>query len=296
MKVLITGSTGMLGSDLVSLFTKNSKYEVVALDRSALDITDLESIKKVFKSENPDVVINSAAYTKVDKAESEEELAFKVNAEGVENLANCCKELGIKLVHFSTDFVFDGSGDKPYKENDKVNPIGVYGKSKLAGEEKLTAILEDFIIIRTSWLYGKNGNNFVTAITRKVTSSDELKVVCDQFGSPTFTVDLAEATEKLIDKKARGVFHFSNDSGERGMSWHEFAVGVWGQMVYRDMPYKIGMVEEISTAQYPTPAKRPKYSVLDLSKYMELTGATPPDWKDGLVRYFDKLPKTFSDI
>ncbi len=297
MKIIITGAGGMLGSALASRFAgKNDKYEVIVLSRADLDIRDLEKIKEVFKASKPDVVINGAAYTGVDKAERERELAFGVNSDGVENLAICASEVGAKLVHFSTDFVFDGSGTKPYKEDDRTSPIGVYGESKLEGEARLQKISDNFLIIRTSWLYGPKGKNFVTAIMNKVTSESELNVVCDQYGSPTYTIDLAEATEKLLEKDGRGIYNFSNDSGESGMSWHEFAVGIWGQMVFRDMPYTIASVGEVTTEQYPTPAKRPKYSVLDTAKYTELTGSKPPDWKEALIRYFNSLPKTFPNM
>jgi len=301
MKLLVTGARGMLGTAVVERFSNDNNYAVIGTDVTGeglnLDICDTAALKSFFEKEKPGLVINTAAYTAVDLAESEEDKAFEINALGVENLAKVSKEFGAKIVHISTDFVFHGrEGDKPFKEDDGVNPRGVYARSKLSGEEKLKAVTDDYLLIRTSWLYGPNGKNFVTAIKNKIETSTELKVVCDQYGSPTYTVDLAEAIYNLVSKELKGVFHFSNETGPTGISWHEFAVGIWGQMVIREMPYKIDLIQEIPTEGYPTPAERPKYSVLDTSKYRKLTGKTAPDWKEALIRYFNTFPKTINTI
>lgn len=286
-KIVLIGAGGMLGMDLAEVVGKlENKFNLVKLTRKELDITDGEQVSLVFSKHKPDIVINASAYTEVDKAESERDLAFKVNGDGVKNIALSCKKLNSKLVHLSTDYVFDGTKKTPYKEDDDVSPIGVYGLSKLQGENFIKDTLDDYLIVRTSWLYGPKGNNFVATMIRLMTEREEISVVGDQIGCPTYTVDLADAIVNLIDTEVTGVFHFTNE-GET--SWYDFAVSIKDLMKDNGMALKVKNIISITTKQYPTPAKRPKYSRLSLDKYKSATGKDAPFWKDSLVKYFKRI-------
>lgn len=284
--VLLIGSTGMLGSDLKDVLTE-SGFTLEAPLRVALDITDFDSLRTYIKNSKAEIIINASAYTQVDKAEEERQLALEVNGGGPRNLALCCEEFNIKLVHVSTDYVFDGEGNVPYKETDKTNPLGFYGVTKHKGEIFIEEILKDnYLIVRTSWLYGPQGNNFVKTIIRLASEREELNIVGDQFGSPTYTVNLARAIVNLINKNAQGIFHYS-DSGE--VSWFDFAQAIAQEMNDNGMAKRVKKINPITTAEFPTPAKRPKYSVLSKDKYESVTGVKAPKWQTGLEDYFKRI-------
>ncbi len=231
MKILLLGSQGMLGRDLEA--TLSIDHEVIGKDIDDFNITSLTDCRGVIEEAAPDIVINAAAYTDVDGCEDNPEACFAVNAEGVNNVGLVCKERNLKLVHFSTDYVFDGTKGEPYIETDAPNPINVYGQSKLQGELYLRALTDNFLIVRTSWLYGKHGKNFVKAIVSRAQSGGPLTVVNDQVGSPTSTVDLSRAVKVLIEEGHTGLFHVTN----RGRcSWYDFAQKILEYAGYRDVP------------------------------------------------------------
>lgn len=263
MNILITGSKGMLGHALTAKLSE--EHRVSGLDLPDLDITDLNGLRKAMFSYRPDLIINTAAYTDVDGCETNTEMAFAVNATGPRNLAAACRELNISLVHFSTDYIFDGTADIPYKEVDNPNPLSVYGKSKLKGENYIREITDKHYIIRTSWLYGPHGKNFVAAMLRLAGEQDEIGVVNDQTGSPTYTFDLAAAVLKLISVKEYGIYHITN-SGT--CTWYEFSLEIFKQAGINGISVKPTTTEELNR-----PAPRPKYSVLDNEKWH--SGGTP---------------------
>lgn len=283
-RVLIVGSKGMLAQAISKHAPANA--EVTGLDLPDLDITDAEQVGSVVERIRPDVIINCAAYTNVDGAESNEELATRVNGEGVANLAAAAAGTGAVLVHVSTDYVFSGEKVEPYTEVDTPGPLSAYGRSKLAGEKAiLDSPPETFYIVRTSWLYGSGGRNFVETMLRLARERDELRVVADQVGSPTFTEDLARGINTLLEAAAdSGIYHFSN-SGT--CSWHGFAEEIVRQARERWPDVIAERVVPIRTDEYPLPAPRPKNSVLSLKKYIDATGIVPPEWKDALRRYLD---------
>lgn len=253
MKVLVTGAKGMLGTDLCALLSK--KYDVTGIDINELDITRLDETVNFIRDLKPDRIINCAAATNVDGCETEVDKAYLVNAIGVKNLAIASNEVNAPLIHYSTDYVFDGTATKPYTEFDNVNPQSVYGKSKLAGENYIKSLTNRYYIIRIQWLYGKNGPNFVKTILKRAVETGNLKVVNDQTGCPTYTKDLACATEILLDKNDYGTYHITN-SGV--VSWYEFTREI----------LKLSNLSNITltpctTEEFPRPAKRPAYSPLD---------------------------------
>jgi dTDP-4-dehydrorhamnose reductase len=279
-KILITGSKGMLGRDLVSIFRKN-RYEVTAYDVSELDITDSSACDAVIENVKPDIIINAAAYTDVDKAEEEKDKAKKINGDGAGNLAKTASKNGALIVYFSTDYIFDGKKKEEYTEDDKPNPISAYGRSKLMGEDKIKDATDDYLIIRTEWLYGKYGNNFVKSIINAASSGENLKVVNDQEGSPTYTVDLADATFRLIKEKARGIINFTSTGHT---TWFDFA-----ELIMKKLKIGTLKVIPISSADLNRPAKRPANSRLALEKYIKITGDKPPDYQKALDRYFKSI-------
>jgi dTDP-4-dehydrorhamnose reductase len=263
----------MLGSDLVNVL-RDRKHEVTAFTSKDLDITNHRAVKEhpALSKKKHDWVINCAAYTAVDKAEEEPELAWDVNEEGALNLAERL-EHGPRLLHISTDFVFDGTKDSPYVETDEVNPLGTYGQTKLGGERYVEAMTEDAVIFRTSWLYGANGKSFPRTIIKAHEAGKVLKVVNDQIGCPTYTVDLAVACAEAIEKTIPGgIYHAC---GKDAMSWHAFAEAILKTWTGEELS-----IEDIPTSEYPTPAKRPAYSVLDTST---LTKAGVSPWRDTSV-------------
>jgi dTDP-4-dehydrorhamnose reductase len=285
LKVLITGAGGQLGAEITALL-KNDGFDTVALKRSELDITDSKALSAAVREVVPKVIINSAAYTAVDKAENDRENAFRVNADGAANLAEVAKEVGALIIHISTDFVFDGKKRTPYTEDDETNPLGVYAESKLKGEEAIRAVTKDHIIVRSSWIYGarKEDRNFVKTILRLAGERKELKVVSDQVGSPTWTRDLAGAVIEFV--KAReagtlklGTYHYAN-SGEA--NWYELAKASIEGAKEKGMELKCETVLPIPTSEYPTDAPRPAYSVLDTAKIKSELNITIPEWRESL--------------
>ncbi|WP_027415575.1 dTDP-4-dehydrorhamnose reductase [Aneurinibacillus terranovensis] len=254
MKVLVTGGRGQLGTDVTNLLRQN-RYDVYSYSSHELDITDYNQVKAVMEEVQPDVVIHAAAYTKVDLAEQEVDCAYQVNAYGTRNMVVQAEKYGAKFVYISTDYVFDGTADVPYHEFSRTNPQSVYGKSKLAGEQFVQSLSSRYFILRTSWVYGKHGKNFVKTMLNLAESRSELNVVHDQIGSPTYTVDLAEFIMGIIETDAYGLYHISN-TGQ--CSWYEFASAIFEEANRLDVK-----VNPITTAEYPVPAPRPAYSVFD---------------------------------
>ena len=276
MRVLVTGSAGQLGRALIADTPEG--IEAIGLPRSELDICDAASVCRAFGQYEPDLLINSAAYTAVDRAESEEAQAFQVNAQAVAILAEECAMRGAPLIHFSTDFVFDGSQGRPYAPEDRTAPLNAYGRSKLAGEAAALAHPRN-LVIRTSWVYGNEGHNFVRTILRLLAEKRELRVVSDQVGTPTHARSLARATWALAQRGASGLVHFT-DAGVA--SWYDFAIAI------QEESMQIGLIRQeipiipVGTAEYPTPARRPAYSVLDKSECWKLLGQPARHWRSEL--------------
>ncbi len=270
--ILVTGSNGQLGNELKSIQSKFSNFKFIFTDKDDLDITNATDLSMFFTENKIDYCINAAAYTAVDKAEEDMEMAFMLNAEAVLYLIDACKINNTKLIQISTDFVFDGKAKKPLKENESTNPLSVYGYSKLKGEE--FALQNKALVIRTSWLYSSFGNNFVKTMIRLANERDELNIINDQIGTPTYAKDLAETILSLLlnfdISELEGLYHFSN---EGVASWYDFAIEIFKQK-------KIAcQVHPIPTTQYPTPAERPKYSVMDKSKIQKDFAIKLKDWK-----------------
>ncbi len=278
-KILVTGAGGMLGTDVVREFAGIS--QVTALDRHALDITDRHAVMTAVRETAPDVVINCAAFTKVDECEENPELAFRVNANGPENLSLACRETGALLVHFSTDYVFDGTGTRPYMEEDPVKPINVYGKSKLEGETRIASLLERFLIIRTAWLFGMAGPNFIRTMLALASNHTSLQVVDDQHGSPTWTRDLAAAVRYLAATEATGIVHCTSSGS---CSWYDLCLFAFSCMGIHGIE-----VKPVGSDMFPRPARRPHYSVLDNSRFQEITGTSMPGWKQAVSGYCELL-------
>ena len=284
MKILVTGANGMLAKEVKEKFKKEN--EVIATDKEQLDITDKNAVCKFIKKVKPEYIINCAAYTAVDKAEENYEIADKINGEGPTNLAKVAKEIGSKLVHISTDYVFHGDLEisKEYKEDDETNPVTVYGKTKLHGEQGIIQNMEEYYIFRTAWLYGIGGNNFVKTMTKLGTSKDEINVVADQHGSPTYAKDLSDIIYQSINKKIPyGTYHATNQGYT---TWYEFTKEILKE---QNIECK---VNPVTTEQYIemmkiTQAKRPYNSQLSKNKLLE-QGIKIPDWKDGLKRYLEE--------
>jgi dTDP-4-dehydrorhamnose reductase len=274
---LVIGARGMLGRDLVAI-AKSSGINTIGLTSDDLDIRAPGAAVETLCAHKPRVVINAAAYTNVDGCESNEEEAFRVNAQGTANLAIAAKKCGTFLVHLSTDYVFNGRKGSPYVEADAVSPLGIYGKSKAEGEAQVAAILPGrHCIIRTQWLFGLHGKNFVEAILTAAQSKDVIKVVNDQWGCPTYTRDLARAVLNLCSLRATGIVHVTN-SGKT--TWYDFAVSILGRAGVEGV-----RVDPISTDQLGRPAPRPAYSVLDNSRFRQLTGTTLRHWDEALQEY-----------
>ena len=285
--ILVLGANGMLGNDLIKIL--GIRHEVIGKDYKDFDITDKETAREEILDILPRIVINAAGFTNVDGCETEVENAFLVNAEGTKNVALACEEGKIKLVHISTDYIFDGKKGEPYLEDDIPNPLNIYGKSKLKSEQYIKEIMEDFLIVRTEWLYGKKGNSFLSTILNLAEVEEELRVVDDQVGSPTYTKDLAYAIERLIDcslqanslHTLKGVYHVTN----RGTcSWYQFAVKILESARIEDVK-----VNPISSKIYNRPAKRPAYSALNCSKFEKETGFTLRPWENALAEYFESF-------
>lgn len=282
-KILVTGGDGQLGTCLKKASKElDDSFEFVYATIQDLDITNKQEVLEYFKKHNFNYCINCAAYTAVDKAEAEKEIAYKVNAVGAENIAKACLKSNTTLIHISTDFVFDGETTKQYQELDKTNPISVYGLTKLQGEQKIAAILPNHFIIRTSWLYSEFANNFVKTMIRLGKERDTLSVVADQIGSPTYAVDLAHVIIEIIKHKKTdyGLYHYSNQGA---ISWYDFAKKIF------ELSNITLELSPIKTEAYPTPARRPKYSVMDKSKINTKLGVKTINWETSLEKCISEL-------
>ena len=285
MKILVIGSNGMLGRDLVTHLSnpsdvKNSGIEVIAADRKRLDITHSSSTTKFIIQIMPDVIINCAAFTNVDACETRISEAFVVNATGAKNVALAGKQTGSKVVHISTDYVFDGIKDEPYIETDKPNPISIYGKSKLEGERAVQETCGNYIIIRTAWLYGPYRKNFVTTILDLGKKNHSVSVVTDQYGCPTYTVDLSDAIRNIISLDLRGIYHVTNYGTCSRFEWAQKIFELTGDQV---------SVLPLKTADYKRAAKVPQNSSLDCTKYTIASGHKMRSWQGALEEYISKL-------
>ncbi|WP_027896837.1 dTDP-4-dehydrorhamnose reductase [Zestomonas thermotolerans] len=290
MRVLITGARGQVGHEL--LRRAPSGFEVMGLGSSELDIGDAGSVESTLRQLRPRLIINAAAYTAVDKAESEPEQAYRVNRDGVANLARAAAEIGAPILHISTDYVFAGDAQQPYLETDPTAPSGVYGASKLAGEQVLAEIHPRHLVLRTSWVFGAHGNNFVKTMLRLGRERDKLGVVADQHGGPTPADSIADALWQLASSYRSqgnlqwGIYHFS---GAPACSWHDFAVEIFRQAGQMGLLERLPRVDAISTSDYPTPARRPAWSVLSCSRLEADHGIGQPDWREGLRRVLEEL-------
>ncbi|MFK7048461.1 dTDP-4-dehydrorhamnose reductase [Flavobacterium columnare] len=280
MVVLVTGASGQLGQSLQFIASQYAEMQFIFANSQDLDITNQDQINTFFDHNEIDCCINTAAYTAVDKAESDQEKAYLVNVVGPKNLAIACEKVKATLVHVSTDFVFNGLNNVPYLETDQTNPLGVYGQTKLEGEKEVIANCTKHFIIRTSWVYSQFGNNFMKTMLRLAQGREELNVVADQIGTPTNAVDLADAILKILEQESTihnsfGIYNFSN---EGVCSWFDFAVEIFKQ---NSISIK---VNPIPTKDYPTPAKRPNYSVLDKTKIKTNFSISIKDWKESLAQ------------
>lgn len=282
--VLVTGASGQLGKCIESIKDNHSSLQFIFADSKTLDITKLKEVKAFFDSRKINWCINCAAYTAVDKAESDAENANQVNVHGVKNLAQACANHNAKFIHISTDFVFDGNQSSPYSETDETNPLGVYGKTKRDGEQEVSVVSSKYFIIRTSWLYSEYNNNFMKTMLRLSQDRDEISVVADQTGTPTYAKDLAQAILEMVNQNSTtyGIYHYSN---EGVASWYDFAKAIFelnGNTI-KTLP--------INTSSYPTPAKRPPFSVLDKTKIKEVFHLNIPYWRDSLKECLSNMTK-----
>ena len=284
MRILITGKNGQVGSCLVDLLEAQTALTFLALDREELDITDPVQVNKIVNEFQPDIIINAAAYTAVDKAEQETELANAINRDGPYNLAHAASNINAAIIHISTDYVFDGNSAERYNELDVTAPQGQYGRSKLAGEQAVAQACPNHIILRTAWVFGERGNNFVKTMLRLAKTRDSLGVVVDQFGGPTYAGDIASAILNIAkqiyaDNHAYGIYHFS---GFPYVSWHAFTEKIFEIALEQHLLVKPIKVIPITTLEYPTPAKRPVNSRLNCDKINHVFGIQQSDWQTAL--------------
>lgn len=283
--ILVFGASGQLGTCIKTVAKKRGVVDISFPGEDVANILDLDLLQNLFEAEKPSFVINCAAYTAVDKAEDDVDLARKINRDGAENLARLCKQHAAVFIHVSTDFVFEGNIPQLLVEDDAANPINIYGLTKLEGEQAIAAQLNQFYILRTSWLYSEFGNNFVKTMLKLGADRDELKIIADQVGTPTYAIDLAEAIITIIgsNKQAYGIYHYSN---EGVTSWFDFAKGIFDLSDTKVKTYPI------STAEYPTKAIRPAFSVMDKSKIKNTFGIDVPYWRDSLEKCINNLNNT----
>lgn len=279
MKVLVTGVKGQLGYDVVKELT-GRKIEAVGVDIEEMDITDAASVDKVIKEAAPDAVIHCAAYTAVDAAEDNEELCRKVNVDGPRNIAAVCKELDIKMIQISTDYVFSGEGERLWEPEDAAAPQSVYGQTKYEGEVAVQELLDKYFIVRIAWVFGINGKNFVKTMLNLAKTRDTLTVVNDQFGSPTYTYDLAKLLVDMVQTEKYGIYHATN---EGICSWYDFACAI-----FREAGVQMNVLP-VSSAEYAAKAKRPSNSRMSKDKLEEMGFDRLPDWQDALKRYLVEL-------
>ncbi len=286
MKILITGSSGMLGTDLLNLLrnemslpTYNNNLEVVEAPHKNLDITLENKVSEVVSWHTPDIIINCAAFTNVDKCETERETAFNVNAKGPKYIASAAKECGARVIHISTDFVFDGNGDRPYVEEDQTNPLSEYGRTKLEGEKNIQNFCNSFLIVRTSWLFGHKGINFASKMIELAEHKNELSIVTDEIGAPTYTPDLAKALWTLIKQECEGIINVSNDGSCSRYEWAEY--------IFKTQGYNI-KINPIKSSEYKRPAKVPLNSTLNCQKFTSITGLRMRPWQEAVTEYLNK--------
>ena len=284
MKVVVTGAGGQLGEELCA--TPPSGVKLHPYSSDALDVTNQALIDRTIRSLRPDVIINAAAYTDVDRAETQSDMAYAVNSNGAGYLASAARNVGAKLVHISTDFVFDGSRCKPYLPTDQPGPLSVYGASKLAGEERIASLISHSLIIRTSWLYSIYGRNFVTTMLHLMQERRELSVVTDQIGAPTWACELAKGIWLSIELDLTGTHHWT-DSGIA--SWYDFAVAIQEEALDLGILERSISINPVRTKDYPTAARRPAYSVLDRESMINTLGYTPPHWRVNLRKMLKNL-------
>ena len=283
MKIVVTGVRGQLGFDVVLELEKRG-HEVVGIDVSELDITDDAAVTEFFEATRPDALIHCAAYTATEKAEEEPDVCRKVNAEATNNLALMCQRIGAKMLYISTDYVFDGEGDKPFSVDDRIAPLSVYGKTKYEGEAYVREILERYFVVRISWVFGINGKNFVRTMLNLAQQRDTVSVVCDQVGSPTYAADLAEAIVHIIESRQTaksGIYHYTN---EGVCSWYDFAVEI-----ARQSGNTACHISPCHSDEFPTKASRPHYSVLDKTKIKTTFGIEIPHWQESLTKCIENL-------
>ena len=278
MKILITGSNGMLGHDLIEVLKE--RHELILTTSKTLDITDEEQVFEFICKNKPDIVINSAAYTDVEGCETNQDLAYAVNSEGVRNLALACREIDCPLVHISTDYVFNGKNTRPWLEYDEVDPINVYGRSKLKGEEAISDVLDKFFILRTAWLYGVNGKNFPKTMLELAENHSEVSVVYDEVGTPTYTSDLASAISDLIETDYYGIYHLTN-SGE--CSWCEFA-----RYIFEIADVDVNVLP-VTASEFARPAPRPSYSVLENRNWVKNGFEPLRSYKEAIKEYIELI-------
>ncbi len=290
MRILITGANGQLGRCLQDVFSE-SNAKLFCATRETMDVTNSEIIEHIFKEFQPTLIINAAAYTAVDKAEEKMDTAYLVNQKACEYLAKTSTKYNIPLIHISTDYVFDGCATKPYTEASKTNPQGAYGKSKLAGENEIIKYAEQYCILRTSWVFSEYGNNFVKTMLRLAKDRDELSIVDDQIGCPTYAGDIAQAikviAEQMLEhKQANGIYNYC---GEPACTWYQFAKEIFSTAKRLGLIEKDMRLNPITTSDYPTLAKRPAYSVLDTTKIHDTYGVRTPSWKKSLDKVILKI-------
>jgi dTDP-4-dehydrorhamnose reductase len=287
MKILITGSHGMLGTDLTSLLREkmalssshNEDIEVIEAPHEKLDITLEDEVSGFISRHTPDIIINCAAFTNVDKCETEREIAFKVNALGPKYIAAAAKKCGARVIHISSDFIFDGYSDKPYIEEDQTNPLSEYGRTKLEGERNIQNHCDTFLIVRTAWLFGHHGTNYVKKMLELADHKKELSIVNDEIGSPTYTPDLAEALWTLVRHGCEGIFHVAN---EGSCSRYE-----WAKYIFEILGYNI-KIKPIDSTQYKRPAKVPLNSTLNCQKFSTITGMQMRPWQEAVEAYLNE--------
>ncbi len=279
MKVFVTGVKGQLGFDVVNEL-RGRGIEAVGVDIEEMDITDAAAVCRVITEAAPDAVIHCAAYTAVDAAEDNEEICRKVNADGTRNIANVCKELDIKMIYISTDYVFDGKGTRPWEPDDERHPLNIYGQTKYEGELAVQSALDKYFIVRIQWVYGVNGKNFVKTMLRLAETNTRINVVNDQFGSPTFTFDLAKLLADMVVTDKYGIYHAANDGI---CTWYEFACEI-----FKQAGIDIETVP-VSSAEFPAKAKRPENSRMNQDKLTENGFERLPSWQDALQRYLKAL-------
>lgn len=292
MKVLVTGVKGQLGHDVMNELN-NRGYQAVGVDIEEMDITVQASVDKVIMEINPDVVVHCAAWTAVDAAEDEENIpkVMKVNADGTENIARICKKLDIKMIYISTDYVFNGQGEKPWEPDDEREPLNVYGESKYQGELAVQKYLDKYYIVRIAWVFGVNGKNFIKTMIQLGKTHDKLTVVNDQIGTPTYTYDLARLLVDMAETDKYGVYHATNEGGY--ISWYDFTLEIMKCAGQYDDKYSKIEVSPVGSDEYPAKAKRPANSRMDKNKLVENGFEPLPTWQDALERYL-KDAKFFS--